>query len=448
MKKIFLFFMIAFILSLSACNSPEPSASESSIASEDEEVTKGVAVLDEEENDSKKTIVSADGNVIYDKDGIKITASEVKLSEEYAEMDITFENNTDDEVNFSGIKYFAVNGYSVPFTLFSSVEAGDSDTETLSFGKFVFDKFGFTDIADVEFIITAHDSSYNMIFEELFRIETDKHDSYDYDTDTYLEQLRAGISPKYSYEIVDLSEDKIYDEGGVSIISETLFRTEEGNSLWLEAVNNSENMVYVVITDILINGVYISESKDVYLPSGRKEITEIDTEDIFPYDTFELLGYDSLENISLSCDVYDEDHSLISEGKAITLDYSDNKTPVDTSGDEVYNKDGVRIISKGIAKAPEDEDGVLLFLVENKSSEEIYIGYDYDGTIMLNGKEEYMIMSISVPGGEYGLLTVEVNEYDLKAVGLASIDDLKSFTADICVFGDNIDGKGRIEVNY
>ncbi len=207
-------------------------------------------------------------------------------------------------------------------------------------------------------------------------------------------------------------------------------------------------MVYVVITDILINGVYISESKDVYLPSGRKEITEIDTEDIFPYDTFELLGYDSLENIGLSFALYDEDHSLISEGKDITLEYSDSKTPVDTSGDEVYNKDGVRIISKGIAKAPEGEDGVLLFLVENKSSEEIYIGYDYDGTIMLNGKEEYMIMSISVPGGEYGLLAVEVNEYDLKAVGLASIDDLKSFTADICVFGDNIDGKGRIEANY
>ena len=254
-------------------------------------------------------MVSADNSVIYDKDGIKITVSEVKLSEEYAEMDITFENNTDDEVHFSGTKYFAVNGYSVPFTLFSSVEAGNSDTETVSFGKFVFDKFGFTDIADVEFIITANDSSYNTIFEELFRIETDKHDSYDYDTDTYLEQLKAGISPKYGYETADLSEDKIYDGGGFSIISETLFKTEDGNSLWLEAVNNSEDTVYVVISDIFINGVYTSESENVYLPAGRKEIIEINTKYIFPYDKFELLGYDGLENICLSCAVYDKNYN-------------------------------------------------------------------------------------------------------------------------------------------
>lgn len=450
MKKFLSVFIMITALSMSACGTSEQQTQ----AQTSENITKTAVVVEEEKENaaegSEKAVVSADNSVIYDKDGIKITVSEVKLSEEYAEMDITFENNTDDEVHFSGTKYFAVNGYSVPFTLFSSVEAGNSDTETVSFGKFVFDKFGFTDIADVEFIITANDSSYNTIFEELFRIETDKHDSYDYDTDTYLEQLKAGISPKYGYETADLSEDKIYDGGGFSIISETIFKTENGNSLWLEAVNNSEDTVYVVIPDIFINGVYTSESEDIYLPAGRKKIIEIDTEYIFPYDTFELLGYDGLENIGLSCAVYDKDYNSISEGKAITLDYSDKKTPVDTSGDEVYNNDGVRIISKGIAKDPEGEDGVLLFLVENKNDEEIYIGDDYDGTIMLNGKEEYFVIGASVPAGEYGLLTVEISEYDLKVkeVGLTSIDDLKSFIADICVYGDNIDSKGRIEVNY
>ena len=110
MKKFLSVFIMMTALAMSACGTSEQQTQ----AQTSENITKNAVVIDDEKEtaaeDSKKAVISADNSIIYDKDGIKITVSEVKLSEEYAEMDITFENNTDDEVHFSGTKYFAVNG--------------------------------------------------------------------------------------------------------------------------------------------------------------------------------------------------------------------------------------------------------------------------------------------------------------------------------------------------
>ena len=94
-------------------------------------------------------------------------------------------------------------------------------------------------------------------------------------------------------------------------------------------------------------------------------------------------------------------------------------SPVNNKGDEVYNENGIRIISKGLMEDTSEysKDINMLFLVENNSSEIIEIDDSYD-SLSVNG---YMIGSREIPAGKCALVDVEIDDSSLQDSGIAGI---------------------------
>lgn len=458
MKKLLCIIAVLFItLSLPACSDTKTDQTTEIPPAENETITHRI-INDTEPADPEQNSTSSGNvleNVLYDKDGIKITASEPKLSEERAEFEICFENNTEEQFTFS-MSDFSANGYMLYSTgnySYFRLDPGNSNSDKIIVYQSDFERFGFTDIADVEFNVSAENESYETVFEELFRIETEKHDGFDYSTDTYAKRLSEGIPPQYGYTIVDFAEDMVYDEGGIKIISEALFRYDDETILWLEAENNSAEAVNAFVPTVSVNGIFAKSSAGEYIMPGKKAVIEISTDELFPANISDVLGLGTAENFVVSFVVCDEIYHALTEEKYLTFGYSDSNTPIDTSGEEVYNKNGVRIISKGMVQnseydPPFDAAAWLLFLAENKSGGEIQIEDDWHGEFSLNGKEAYLTFSADIPDGEYGLLSITVYDNDLEEAGLSSADEIENFTADICVYGDNIDDTSEISVKY
>ena len=98
-------------------------------------------------------------------------------------------------------------------------------------------------------------------------------------------------------------------------------------------------------------------------------------------------------------------------------------SPVNNKGDEVYNENGIRIISKGLMEDTSEysEDINMLFLVENNSSEIIEIDDSYDSLSVNGYMVGYMIGSREIPAGQCALVDVEIDDSSLQDSGIAGI---------------------------
>lgn len=98
-------------------------------------------------------------------------------------------------------------------------------------------------------------------------------------------------------------------------------------------------------------------------------------------------------------------------------------SPVNNKGDEVYNENGIRIISKGLMEDTSEysKDINMLFLVENNSAQIIEIDDSFDSLSVNGYMVDYMIGSREIPAGKCALVDVEIDESSLQDSGIAGI---------------------------
>ena len=116
---------------------------------------------------------------------------------------------------------------------------------------------------------------------------------------------------------------------------------------------------------------------------------------------------------------------ILTSPSDITISVSDTKPTVNASGDELYNENNIRIISKGIVSDDNDYTHMLL-LFENNYSEDIIISSVSD-SLSVNGHmaNNYSHRS-EVASGGYTLFDIELTNYNMEDLNLSSVDDIKA----------------------
>lgn len=375
--------------------------------------------------------------VLVDEKDVKITATGISYSDYDVEISMVIENNSDQDLSFitGSISHSinSVNGYMISDGYINAdVSAGKKSNEKMSISRNSLALMGITQIADIEisFMIEDEDNDEYLITKPA-QIKTSAFDSYDYSKDYYAQALSDGtFGADYDVKIDSFSEEKLFDNSGISLISQAyVTNSSDETMLMLEFENTSDQQIYVGVKNISVSGLNVCSSvwTSQTITPGKRGIIGIapsDTEDDYVWEAF---GIDSFTDIGFSLLGIDEQDNELFESEKIYVSGGESQS-LDMSGTEVYNEDGIQVVCKGIFPDPSDySDNVhILFCVKNEYSEEIRIDTDYDSVYVNDFSNDFMCSGVYIRSGDNAVFELTLWDSSLEDNGITDISEITS----------------------
>lgn len=462
MKKVILLMSIlAISLSFTACNNKtsEKTSLESSVSTEAGSITK--ETIKEEISDNKETrkkdeykldnfnnSASIEETVLVDENYIKITATELDYDNYCVTLKLNIENNSNENLSFVtgsvGYSCNSINGYMIDDGYLNcDIAAGKKANDTIKFDYNALSLYGINEIADIEVGFSITDENYNKFITGPRQIKTSIYDSFDYSVDYYKTSIMSdNLKNKFDYAIDYFSEDKIYDQNGIAIISEGLMTNTDGEKIvFLEAENNSNETVTITTNNISLNGLVVTNGtwSNSDINPGKRCIIDLSLSSMMDSSYYETFGISDIGNVTLSVILKDDEYNDITNPQTINMNFPGVDSSFDASGKEVYNENGIRIVSKGFLEDDFEysDDLNMVFLVENKSKQNISISDVYD-SVSINGYMiNYICSSSYLSPGESAIVDFSIFESTLEENNISKIEDIKTVELSFEIRNDN-----------
>lgn len=320
MKKIALLVMTIMIaLSFVGCGSGEKDYSETDENISAEAVDKtaentNVTETAKSNEDSGKSsedteevveLPNIESQVIYDSDGVKITAKDIEYGGWLGpEMSMLFENSMDKDIMVQA-EYVAINGIMVDPMLSCDVASGKKANDTMTFSLDDLESYGIRGIQEIEIVLNIIDA-----------------DSYSNIAKSEIITLKTNIDESYIQEY--------YDEGAVAFeemgIKVVIKKVSDIDSFWGSDVlvyieNNSEENVTIQTRDVSINGYMVDPIFSAQVASGKKAYDSI----TFFDSDLEENGIEDIEDLELYFHVYDSDEwGTLFESDIVSIRFNNN----------------------------------------------------------------------------------------------------------------------------
>lgn len=291
MKKRILCAILFFVtLSLGGCSSSENNPPSNSIAENGKETE--VSEIDSKaqentENDvkTKDAEIVIEEQVVYEKDGIKITAKELDPNGSFmgAELKFLIENETDKNITVQA-RNVSVNGYMVDSNMSSEVASKKKNNDSLTFLSTSLEECGITNISEMEF-------SFNIFNSD------DWMDSFDTDMIIIKTSSADGYVQNY-----DDSGEVLYENNGVKIVSKGISQDDSflGPSVILYIENNMDEGITVQARDTSINGFMVDPTLSPEINPGKKAIAKM----TFLSSYIEENQIDEIETVETSFNIF------------------------------------------------------------------------------------------------------------------------------------------------
>lgn len=448
MKTRFALMLAAVLMLLSACGQepppdtpPSASPTETAQAStpaltESDAPSQSVTPENPEPSESFDPSATIEETVLVDEGDVKITATGIKYAAYEVKLNLTIENNTDQNLSFYagtlGYCCNSINGYMVDDGyLNTDVGPGKKANESVSFDIDELTMLGITDIADIEIGFDISDDDYNDYLETGPRqVKTSLADSYDYATDTYRRAITdGGVAGQMGFTVVHDSEEIPFDQKGVRVLSQTLVENSSGEPvLLIEVENNSDDMVYASVGHVALNGLSVESgtwSTD-WVSAGKRRVMSIPLSSLLDQSYRDIFGLDEIGSVAYSFEIEDSEGDTLVVPPTLTLTVPGNTASYDSSGEEVYLENGIRIVSKGIMPDTSEysDDIHLLLLVENGSSVELDFNVDYNSVSVNGYMTSFSCYSRTAVPSSAAVLDVELRESSLEENGITSLEDI------------------------
>lgn len=363
--------------------------------------------------------------VMFDDGSAKITATGLDYTNYDVELMLTIENNGDKDLSFVsgsiGYSCNSVNGYMISDGYLNcDVAAGKKANDSISFSYDELMLYGINEIADMEIGFDISDDDSNHTYSGPCQIKTSAFDAHDYSSDCYLETITSSAAMNtYNYSITYFSQDTLYDANGVKLLSSGFMQNSNGEiALLLELENSSSDLVYVSTSDIALNGLVVSSStwsSDAINP-GKRGIIDIELSSVLDSEYWSIYGINEIGSVALALRQYDADGNDLADKASVEIVVPDAKAEYDTTGTEVYNNNGLRIVAKTVLEAPSDysSDMHVLLLAENTSGKTLKINDVYKSLSVNGFMTNYYYYSKELADGECAALDITLLDSSLK----------------------------------
>ena len=364
-------------------------------------------------------------------------------------LSLAIENNSEQDLSFYsgtlGYSCNSINGYMVDDGYMNAdIAAGKKANETVSFSVDELTLLGFSDIADIELGFSITDSKYNDYLQTGPRqLKTSLADSYDYEADTY-RQVLASNMPALGFTLDCNSEEMAFDQKGICVVSQALVTNSSGEqTLLAEVENTSSNMVYVSVGNVSMNGLGVQSgtwSTD-WVSAGKRGIITMNLSSMLDESYRASFGLADIGQITYTLELKDSDRDTLVIPQTLTLAVPGGNTAYDASGEELYQEDGIRIVSKSKGLAPDSfelsDDIHLLLLVENDTNQTLTFDVDYDSVSVNGYMTDFICYSRTVTPGGSGVLDVELMGSSLEKNGIARLEDITEVELTVEAKNDN-----------
>ena len=282
-----LFFTVA-----QACGSSDSDDGKDIVSSEN----KGDSVTTE---DNGKTTVSIEEQVLFEQDGIVVTAKEYVTDRIWGDGNkLLIENNSDKNVTV-GCNALIVNNYMISDLFVSGVAAGKKANEIMYLSNTELEAAGIESVGQIEAYFHAYDTdTYETLFDtDCVTIQTSGFDNMD--------------------TVADDSGVELYNEDGIRIVGKTV----DENSFWGTAIllyceNNSGDNIGISVNEMSINGFMMDPLFSTTVYDGKKAFEDIT---IFSED-LTANGIETIEEVELRFHIYEaETYEVIADSEEITF---------------------------------------------------------------------------------------------------------------------------------
>lgn len=455
-KIISLLLVLLLVLSLVACgntnesnstDTPTSTPTADSETSSNETPTDDESHIDFEPREFKKT-ATIEETVLVDESGVKITAKELTYSNYAAELTLVIENNSDKGLSFIansvGYSCNSINGYMVPEGYLNcDVAAGKKANDTISIGYDTLMLYGIYEIADIEIGFDISDDDYNHTYTGPRTIQTTAVDSYNYETPYYRENIASKESQaEYDYSVPYFSADAVYEESGLVIASQAVMENKDGESiLLLEVVNTTDEIVGVSTTNIDINGLRVCDSTWSYdsINPGKTAIVDIDLSSVLEPEYWEIYGIAEVGNVALKISFKDGDSNEVANPAHISIDIPGAESTFSMEGTEIYNDNGIRIVSKGVFADPSEysDDLHILLVAENTSGKTLALHDVYDSLSINDYMATYSFYTTTMENGSYVMIDILLWGYGLDDINISEPSEVKTVEFSLSIKDQN-----------
>ena len=378
--------------------------------------------------------------VMVDEGGVKITATSLTYTAYSVDLELTIENNSGKDLSFVsgslGYSCNSINGYMVDDGYLNcDVANGKKANDSMSFGYETLMLYGIDEIADLEIGFSMTDDDYNTTYTGPRQLKTSAFETHDYGADHYQETItsRAAMDT-YGYEMTYFTQDALYEQGGVKLLSSGVMTNANGETaLLLELENTTDAMVYLSVSDLAINGLLLNSSvwsNDAMNP-GRRCIVDVDLSAALDPAFWDAYGLTQVGSVSLALTQRGEDGAELTAKTPVELLIPGVNPSFDGSGTEVYNSNGLRILAKTVAEDSADysADLYVLLLAENNSGKTLTIDDAYDSLSVNGFMTDYSYYSQELKDGASAVLAIQLWESSLEENHIASVSDIQEIEA-------------------
>lgn len=378
------------------------------------------------------TSYNVEETVLVDENDVKITVTGLTYRDYDVVVNLIMENNSDKNLSFgSGMgskSSSTANGYMFGGYLNTEVAPGQKVEDVLYYGYDELQLCGITKIADLQIGFSIRDDEEEGFDTGLRQVKTKAADSYDYSISTFAEGIKDGsIESTLGYEVECFAEDTIYEQNDVKLLSKALLINKNGEKeAFLEVVNDSEKTVFVHGFDISVNelivGGRIGFNEMVY--PGMRKVVPIYINELINAEYLELLGISEIGAVDMKLEITAEDDSIIAECQDLRVVYSEDAPMLVAEGTEVFNSEGVRIISKGLVeeRAGDSEYVNMVLLLENTREETIFFDIREDSFSFNGHTMKYLLQAKDASPGKVAFAELSVTKEELQGNGIPSAD--------------------------
>lgn len=374
-----------------------------------------------------------DESVMVDEGGVKITATGLTYTNYSVKLGLTIENNSGKDLSFIsgsvGYSCNSVNGYMVEEGYLNcDVADGKKANDTIQFSYDTLMLYGIDEIADLEIGFDMADDDYNHTYSGPRQLKTSIYDSHDYETNHYQATIASQAAQNtYGYEMLHFSQDTVYEQNGVKVLSSGVMRRDGVYMLLLELENTTDSMVYAVLSDLGLNGLKLSSSNEagIGIYPGKCGIVNVRLSSVLNQEFWSEYGISGVGSVNLSLGLYNEDEVEIGEKVPVEITLPGGNATFDASGNEVYNSNGLRIAIKSVQEQKDGGDLFVLMLAENNSGKTLTLDDVYD-SLSVNGlMTDYYCDSQELKNGESAVLVIQLQESSLEESQITSASDVQ-----------------------
>ena len=455
-KTIAILVLLAMLLSMVACTASPPEADENpgGETSENQGNQNAGSGGGTEEKPGKTEpkvfdqTATIEETVLWDKNNVKITATDLTYGNYSAELELLIENNSEEELSFVsgsvGYDRNSINGYmAADGFLNCDVAAGKKAMDTIAFSYSELMLYGIYVIADIEIGFDIEDKDYNDTYTGPLPIKTSAAETYDYETPHYRNTIAGKDTQlEYGYTVPYFSDAVCYAEKGLTIASSVLMTDEDGEELLLlEVVNDSEKTIFVSSENIRFNDLLVCSSTwscDAIV-AGKTGIVSIGLSSVLEAEFYAAYGIDKIGAISVDLTFTDEKNKTVAPATTVTVAVPGIETAFDQAGVVSYDKGGVYIVSKGIYEDPStySDDLHLLLLVQNNAGRTIKLD-DVSNSLTVNN---FMVSCIfytqNVEDGDWVAVDVELMGYSLEDIKVSLPTEIQTLELGISIKTEN-----------